>query len=48
MIRRDLLWAKLEGRGLDGAWLAAVRALHAEVRWRFARMRSFWTVSSRC
>ena len=30
-IRRDLLWAKLEARGLGGAWLAAVRALYAEV-----------------
>ncbi len=31
VIRRDLLWAKLEAQRLDGAWLAAVRALYAEV-----------------
>ena len=30
-VRRDLLWAKLEARGFGGEWLAAVRALYAEV-----------------
>ena len=30
-VRRDLLWAKLEARGLGGEWQAAVRALYAEV-----------------
>jgi hypothetical protein len=30
-IRRDLLWAKLDVQGLDGACLAAVRALYVEV-----------------
>ncbi len=30
-VRRELLWAKLEAKGFGGEWLAAVRALYAEV-----------------